>query len=322
MTGIPKPKKTPIYRRWWLWAVAVLTLLTIIAAVAGQRSYKQKQIDSYAYLQEGVSVERRDLKRTITTTGLVSPEQVTLLSPAAGTITELNVASGDEVSKDDLLMKVDVSGRVQEFKAPFDGRIISVSGFEGGTVTPGMTGIEVGYRSSVVSFLASDSEVIDLEVGQPVTMTVPSLDNGKKKYQGEVKTVGVKKQIISAGNGQAETGYPVTVSGDNLPSRIQELVGAGVDLEITTSEKENVIAVLSGAIQYDDNDDPFVYRVPTINDAFIASAAAVEEIGTLLEDVAVSTGFEGDEYIEITSGVRDGDEVLLYVPSAENSSSL
>ncbi|PIW37358.1 MAG: hypothetical protein COW24_00610 [Candidatus Kerfeldbacteria bacterium CG15_BIG_FIL_POST_REV_8_21_14_020_45_12] len=315
MTDIPKPSKMSFYRKWWFWMLMILVVIIVLAVVFGMRASKQSQRDSFDYLKDGVSVERRDLQRTITTTGVLSPEQMTTISPVAGKITELNVKAGDELNKDDVAMVTEVSGRRLELKAPFDGRVIAVNGFVGEDVTPGITGIEYGYRSSVISFLASDSEVLELEPGQTVSVSIPAYDNSKEIFTETVKSVSVKKQIVASGGGQsAETGYLVTVTAENLPEAFRNLVGAGVDLEIITAKKENVLSVLSGAIQYDDNDDPFVYMVPEVNDDFITSAKSAADVADVLGDAVISIDFEADEYTEVTSGLRDGDEVLLYVP--------
>ncbi len=322
MKNIPKPHVTLLYKKWWTWTILVILLIIFFILLSTRSAMEKKKIAEYAYLTEAVSVDYRDIEHTISTTGTLYPEEWTSLTAVGpGTVIEVNKKSGDLVFKDDLIMKIDlIGGGTQEIKAPFDGRVIAITGFPGGEATPGMTGVEVGYQSSSISFLASDSEVIDLEEGQDVTVTVPSYDNGKEEFTEKVRSVSIKKEALSISPAVVpEIGYVVTVSANNLPEKIVDIVGLSVDLEITTKESKDTLSVLSGAIQYNEYDEPFVYIVPTITKAFIEQAKKENTVTNLLETRAVEIGFEGDEYTEITGGIESGENVLLYVPSDTTS---
>lgn len=312
MTVIPKPHRKKFYQRWWFWLLVIIVLIIVLSTIAGIVSYKTAQLAQYNHLKEAVTVEKRDLQRTITTNGFVVPEEVAQISfSLPATVDEVNVQIGDSVSKDEVLAK---AGN-QQLKAPFDGRIIDVKIFKGAAVTPSVPAIEIGYNTSKIEFLASDSEVTELSEGQDVKITIPSNDNGKEEYAGEVSFVGVKKQLISTGVTQSvETGYQVEVVSQELPNEFAQLSGLSVDIEIIVDKKHDALSIAIGAIQYDENDEPFVYLIPQLDESFVKRAKEVEDVTDALKTTEVKTGFEGDEYIEITDGLKDGEEVLLYVP--------
>jgi len=57
-------------------------------------------------------------------------------------------------------------------------------------------------------------------------------------------------------------------------------------------------------IQYNDNDEAYVWLPPVAPDML-----PVEQV--------VTTGFEGDDYIEVTAGLQAGDTIVLNIPQAE-----
>ena len=322
MSGLPKPKKKRFYRRWWFWTLLVLGAVVVLGAVAGAGAFQQAQRDALNYLEETATVEKRNLVKTINTDGEVMAEQSTQLSVATpARVTEVNYQVGDEVNKDDVLVKTDGGEFAgdEEVKAPFDGRVLAVTTFQEDNVAPGVPVVEIGYRSNHVEFIASEAEVIDLEVGQSVRMTVPSFNNGKDEFTGEVKFVDVQKQTVggvaAAAGGTTEQGYLVEVTADNLPEEVRNVIGLSVDLTVEIEEIDDVVSIEPSAIQYDDDDEPFVYLPPTIDDSFIQRAMQAEEITEVLQTRNIEVGFEGDEYYEVEDGLREGEQVLLFIPS-------
>ncbi|MFH1426756.1 MAG: HlyD family efflux transporter periplasmic adaptor subunit [Candidatus Kerfeldbacteria bacterium] len=326
MADIPKPKKKPIYKRWWFWFLIVLAIVLIIGSTIGVGAYRQALLDSYSYLEESVDVQNRTIKKTISTNGTIVPDEVTALYPAgAGTVNEVNVEVGDDVTEGDVLATIDVSAGgptfTQELEAPYDGRVIAMNSFPNDVVSPAEQLVLVAYRSSHIQFLASDSEILNLSVGQEVMITVPTYENGKEVYTGEVEFVDVKKFVPSPAEAAQTTdvGYLVKVSSGDLPEQLTKTLGLSVDLEIVVEERSDTVSVVTGAIQYDTDDQTYVFLVPIIDADFVSRAAGVEDVTVILEKRYIETGFQGDEYIEIIDGLRAGDEVMLYVPTTARS---
>jgi hypothetical protein len=317
---IPKPHgQKKFYRRWWFWLIVVLLPLSggTVALVMLTQSSQPLAVDM---ISDTVTVERRDLKKTVSTTGKVVPEHSEQLSFAiAGQTTAVNYRPGDLVNKDDDLVKIDggsfARAADEVLAAPFDGRILAVETFVDDTVTPGAAVVELGYRSNFIEFTASESEVFDLAVGQAVDITIPSLDDGSAIYRGVIEFIdtvktqaGSASQVAITGQGSSETGFIVQVRPTDVPSEAINLVGLTVDLDVVVAEQADSVAVERAAVQYDEDDQPFVY-LPTTDPTL-----------TALPQQTVALGFEADEYVEITSGLQVADEVVLYIPEANVTS--
>lgn len=322
MSALPQPKKKKFYKRWWFWTILVIGSALVVAISAGTVAYKNSQKEALSYLKEIVSAETRTLKKTISTDGEITAEQSTqLFVSRPGTVTAVNYKIGDEVDKNDILVKTDGGAASdEEIKAPFDGKVLAIYTFEGDVSNGTSPLIEVGYRTNHIEFVASESEVINLRTGQHVGIVVPSYKNGKEEYNGEITFVDVQKQTFAQGSAAtsgavAESGYKVFVSINNLPDEIENIIGMSVDITVDIYETDKVLSLEPSAIQYDENDDAFVYAPPVINDAFAIQASSTQDITELLQKKYIEVGFEGDEYYEITDGLRDGETVLLYIPS-------
>lgn len=316
MANIPQPKKRRFYKQWWFWVVVVIGLAVIASGIATAFQTGNNQLKEYQNLQEGIKVEKRDLQRTVAANGTLEADEQTALSFAAGgTVTDVNVSVGDEVSKNQVIAQT----ALEKLKAPFDGRILALNVFEGQNA--GFTEVVVvGYRSSHVEFFASETEVLELAIGQAATATFPAYNNGREEFAGTVSFVDVQKASAQSALQSSETGYLVKVTVDSLPEEVAAHLGLTADVEVVVGSANGVLSLETGAVQYDEDNEPFVYMVPTLDDAFLAKAQLTDEVNTLLEKKFVTTGFEADDYVEITSGLNEGDEVLLYIPPQVSTS--
>ncbi|MCW1929978.1 MAG: HlyD family efflux transporter periplasmic adaptor subunit [Candidatus Kerfeldbacteria bacterium] len=313
MTQLPTPKKKSLWKRPWLWALLAIIIIVSSVAMLAMRSFTENKKKSLSYLEQTVTVSTGDLERTISATGSVVVDAQQPLFPAiVGTVKEVKVAVGDLVAKDQVLVTLNSS----EIIAPFDGRVLSLSAFDGGSVSPAAPVAVVGYRSTHVEFMASDAEVVELEKGQEAHLSIPSINGGRESYTASVHFVDVQKttSLNSFGGQQAVSGYLVKVSADSLPEELRNRIGLVVDVEIVTDTVSQKTRVDSSAIQYTDEDKPFVYRAPELTEEFYAQAMSAAEITDILEKVEVTVGFEGDDAVEILSGLSVDEKVLLYVP--------
>lgn len=322
---IPQPQRKRWYKRWWIWVCIVLVVCIAGGTVAGKNIIQSQRLSSLAYLKDNVTAKTRDIRKTISTTGTVVPdEQVSLATSGTGTVMAVNVSVGQEVSKGDVLLTIDpdLPGVSKNVEATFDGRILTLSTFVGDRVSPAIPVVEVAYRSNHIEFYASDTEAIELQTGQSVDMTVPSFENGKTIYTGQVSFVDVKKRTAAATSlsQTGQSGFLVKISTGDLPTSVSSIIGLTVDMTIITAERTGVLSIENAAVQYTDTNTPFIYLPVTVDTAFANRAAGVEDVTTLLDKKDITVGFEGDEYTEVTGGLTAGESVLFYVP-AQNSSS-
>lgn len=287
MSQLPPPPSRPWYKRWWLW-VGLVVLLVIGASVTVKVFKAQSNPDTISTSQT-VTAQVRNLTKAVSTTGKVAAEHSESLAyDLPVEITKVSVEPGDTVDDEAVL----VESKFGKLKAPFDGRVIAVNTFVGDTVTPGMAIVEVGYRTNFVDVIASESEVFDIAVGQTVEMTIPTYANGSTTYHGTVEFVDTVKKAVSA----TESGYLVRIRPSDLPDKASTLIGLTVTVRIVVGTKDNVLSVERAAVQYSDADEAYVLTP---------------------EATLVTTGFEGDDYIELVSGVSAGDTIVLDIPKSE-----
>ncbi|MBI4407057.1 MAG: HlyD family efflux transporter periplasmic adaptor subunit [Candidatus Kerfeldbacteria bacterium] len=304
MSQLPKPPTRPWYKRWWLWLFVILLVIAGIA-IAGyiMTAGQATTVDT----SQTITATVRDLTKAVSTNGKVAPEHSEQLAFSfGGKVTAVYFKVGDEVNKDAILAKVGS----QQLKAPFDGRVLAVNTFVGNTATPGVAVFEIGYRTNFVDFIASESEVFDLAAGQQAELTIPTYDNGATTYHGTVELVDTKKttgDVMNAQTGTSESGYLVRIRPTDLPASAANLIGLTINIKVLVEEKLAALSVERAAIQYNDNDEAYVWLPGATPDA-------------LPLEQPVVTGFEGDDYIEIVSGVQAADTIVLNIPQAETGS--
>lgn len=319
MSSIPHQRKKRFYKRRLFWAILVLILLVAGGSAYAIQSSAPKTSD-YDYLTDTVSVERQTVKKTVTTTGVIVPDYTdAIVVPTGGTITELPHGVGDDVDRDELLLKTSTGVVVN---APFSGRITSLNGVIDGQISPTSAVMNFSYRSNHIEFFASENEVIDLQKGQKVRFTIPSYNNGRDEFTGEVSFVDIEKQSggISVTGQAQDSGYKVKVTMNDLPETLSKVLGLTVDMTIDVATKENVAAISTSAIQYDDAGQAFIYEPPVVDEAFVQKAAKTSDVSTLLKRTNIQTGLRGDVNVEILDGLNVGEEALIYVPKTSTGS--
>lgn len=188
--------------------------------------------------------------------------------------------------------------------APISGQVITKTVKAGDKIdrssSSSTSTLAVIYDLSEVTFEMSVDEldVSRVKVGQTVNVTADAIEG--KTFTGKVTNISLQS---SQSNGV--TNYPVTVTldevGDLLP-------GMNVD----------------GTIILDQVDDALMIPVDSLmrgNRVYVKDDSVTEQKGNVpagFRAVEVETGISNDDYVQITSGISEGDEV--YVDSASNTS--
>lgn len=142
-------------------------------------------------------------------------------------------------------------------------------------------------------------DIKNVKVGQSVTITSDAVEG--KRYSGEVSNVSV--------NGTTSGGvttYPVTIVIKDFDEDL--LPGMNIDVEIVTSKATGVLAVPVSAV----NRGGVVY----------VKGDKTEEGDNAPEgfrSVRVETGVYNNQFIEIKSGINEGD--IIYIPQIQAASS-
>jgi HlyD family secretion protein len=171
--------------------------------------------------------------------------------------------------------------------APIAGTVLSVSGAVGATETPGGTAfISVGsVADTQVKAAFSEADVARVAVGQVATIKLP---NQTATVTGKVSSVD------PAGTASSNlVRYAVMIGFDQPPAAL--LYGSSANVTVTTASATNVLYVSTSAVR-------------DVQDG--AGTVTVRANGHD-EPRTVRIGLRGDQYTEITSGLTEGEQVVI-----------
>lgn len=276
---------------------------------------------------------------TATINGCGSSENATLAYKAAedvtassgGTVAAVNVKEGGSVSAgqtivtfasnaandsvqsaEDNLQSAELSMETSQkqlddytITSPIDGTIVDKQIKAGEKVKSGDT-LCVIYDLSYLEMTLSVDEldITQVSVGQEVSITADAVD-------GQTFTGKVTKISMAGTTSNNATTYPVTIRIDNYGDLWP---GMNVDAEIVTAENDNALSIPSTALERGN-------KVLVTSDSPSAANALKDEAPEGYVYVSVETGISNDDYIEITSGLQEGDTVA-YLPFTSNSSAM
>lgn len=180
--------------------------------------------------------------------------------------------------------------------APSAGTIVAIASEVGepiGTTSVGTKGtsgfiILAGLDQFVVTADFAESDVVGISPGQKVSLEFDALPDDPR--EGEVTQVAPFGVVDPSG--ASLTTYEVTISVPNPPAGLR--AGMTAQASITTEERLQVVAA------------PVTALVPT-DDGFIVRVQA--EDGTIT-NVPVEVGIRGGYWVEIVSGLNEGDRVV------------
>ena len=235
-----------------------------------------------------VKAARRDVHGQIGLSATVAPRVWTeLTAPVAGTISDVRVDLGDTVKRGQSLADVrpDAGGATRALTAPYDGVVVARSVHPGAHVAPGGMPIVTVIDDSRLRVLAEVPEVDTplVRVGQDATVVVAAHPN--HTWTGKVARLG---RELSA---QTHT-LPIEIDVDNADRKL--LAGMAAHLHIQVAAHANALTVPRATISLKDG-AAFVFR----------------DAGGRARRVPVALGFEEGDFVEVTQGLADGDEVLL-----------
>ncbi|MCD8373843.1 MAG: efflux RND transporter periplasmic adaptor subunit [Oscillospiraceae bacterium] len=256
-------------------------------------------------------------------------DEATITAKVSGTVSSIVADEGDSVSSGGTIIVMtssDLSEQVTSasesvrtaqlsldsandtldnysFTAPISGTIIDKNYEAGENVESGDTLCVIYDLSYLTMTLSVDElDVSSIAVGQSVEITADAVEG--VTYSGVV----TKVSVAGTASGGVTT-YPVTIRIDETDGL---LPGMTVDATITLESAENVLAVPASALQRGNT-------VLLTADSPSAAGGTANESGYVT--VEVTTGVSSDDYIEITSGLQEGD-VVVYIPTSDSSSNM
>ena len=287
MNRTGKPRRRKALRR-----IILIVILLLLAAGIGWYAYSALKRE-YTVTYDTYSATTGSISNALSFSGnLTLIDSETYTASSSGTVKTIYAGAGDAVRKDDKLLRL---SNGETFTADFDGMVNVLSVAEGDSVYAGDTLVQIAdFNHLKVSFRVDEYDIGDVAVGQACTVTVTALE---KAYESEIASI----DFISASTGNVAyytaTAY-VDVESGALP-------GMQVTVTIPQEEARDVVILKVDALSFD-----------ATNQAYVWMKNASGE----LEQVNVTTGVSNGNYIEITEGLKDGDEVFVESKAEENTS--
>lgn len=223
---------------------------------------------------------------------LKNSETLTASSPA--TVRNVYVAAGDAVRTGDKLVRLSDGETV---KASIDGTVNTLDVAAGDEVTAGQQLCQVAdFATLSVSIRVDEYDIGEVYVGQPCTVTATAQE---QTFEAEISAINYVSQ--SSGNVAYYTATAdVAVSEGIYP-------GMQATITIPKDSVENVVILKMDALSFDRTNQAYVW---------------MKDENDELTQVNVEVGMDNGSYVEIASGLKDGDTVYVEAQEEESASGI
>lgn len=274
--------------------ISILVLTTLVGVVCffiGKKIGLNTDTSSTNKTIEDVTVEKQTIKKTLTATGQIeSSESKKISLDTSYYFDSLCVEEDDMLKKGEKILKY-TNGKY--LTAPYDLVITKINTPQQASKITSSNYIEVSNMSNlVVNIDVNESEISNIEEGQEVEIVLNS--DTSKKYTGKIN------KISSVGNySTSGTTFSVSVS---IKNDGDIKIGMSVSCTISIEKKEDVLAVPVSAVQIN-GDRRYVIVVD----------------GKETKEVDVNTGLSDDSYVEIKSGLTEGEIVRVVTVTKQST---
>lgn len=248
----------------------------------------------------------------------------TVVAAASGTVSELCVKEGSTVRQDDVILRItgkDLDKQAQNaadnlrsaelrmssaernishytIDAPISGTIVDKKVKAGDKLSANDTAMQNLCTIYDMSYLemklnVDELKIRSLEVGQEVDITADAVPG--ETYKGVISSV-----LVAGTTANGSTSYPVTVRIDDMG---ELLPGMNATAKITTASVKNVLALPNAALVRGS------YVLVTKDSPSAANAETSMTAPDGYVYVKVTTGISDDDYIEVKSGLQEGDTI-------------
>src|SRR3990167_7769184 len=231
--------------------------------------------------------------------GFISPEGLERAEADAKAKRASCKAAHSEINQARSRIAVAQAGlRRMVLRAPFDGIVADISGELGEYATPSPPGIPtppaidlIDDRCLFVSAPIDEADAANIKVGQVTRITLDAIKG--KSFAGKVKRIAPYVLELEK---QART-VEVEVEFVEPPTEENLLIGYSADVEIVHASHEKVL------------------RIPT-QTMLEGKRVLLYRADGVLEERKVETGLANWEYTEITSGLNEGDRIVMSLDQA------
>ena len=248
----------------------------------------------------------------------------TIAATASGTVSELCVKEGSTVRQDDVILRITGKDLDKQTKnaadnlraaelqmssaektishytidAPISGTIVDKKVKAGDKLSANDTAMQNLCTIYDMSYLemklnVDELKIRSLEVGQEVDITADAVPG--ETYKGVISSI-----LVAGTTANGSTSYPVTVRIDDMG---ELLPGMNATAKITTASVKNVLALPNAALVRGS------YVLVTKDSPSAANAETSMTAPDGYVYVKVTTGISDDDYIEVKSGLQEGDTI-------------
>ena len=284
--AMPGKKKRKKLRR-----VILILLIVLVLGGAGWILIRQLQ-NQYTVVYQSYNTGRGSISNSLSFSGTMQAiSNVSFTSSSATTVRSVYVKEGDQVFKGDKLVRL-TSGQVIE--SEFDGTVNQLYFHEGDKVVAGDILIQVvDFQHMKVSIRVDEYDISDVHVGTQCRVTTTATN---ETFPCTIDSI----NYVSSSTGNVAyytaTAY-VDVTGTVYP-------GMQVTVTVPQEEASDVVILKADAISFSANNQAFVY---------------MPDASGQMQRVPIGTGVTNGNYVEITSGLNDGDTVYAVAKQEEES---
>lgn len=276
--AVPKQKKRKrLIKKIILWLV-----LLAIAALAVRFILWPKLTAEATITYDKYTARIGTISNALSFSGSVSVKNnETHSAESAATVRQIFVKEEQHVKKDDKLMRLSDGTNI---KASFDGQVNAIGVEVGDEVSMGASLIQiVDFNNMTVSLRVDEYDISSVKVGQACNVTVTALGETFPSTISHINRVSSSMGSTAYYTVTAE----LTVTDNVLP-------GMQATVSIPQEEALDSVILNQSALSFGANNSAYVLMYDETN---------------TLQQVPVELGISNDSYVEITAGLKEGDEV-------------
>ncbi|MFT8315272.1 MAG: efflux RND transporter periplasmic adaptor subunit [Clostridium sp.] len=268
-----------------------------------------------------------DLTKAVTTAqNNLTKAQLSLSTDESADKVDANKVAQDKISvsdAEDQLTTAQTALNSITVTAPIGGLVTAVNNVNGDTVQAGKSVLTIQNMSSLnINVSVDELDINKIALNQKATIKFDAISD--KTYNGTVASIA---QTGTTSN--SVTTYNVVVTISNPDSNIK--LGMNGTATIAVQSKENALVIPAEAL-VETNGQKYV-RVADTSDSSSSSnnsgssnSAATNGNRSSFSNsggklVAIKTGLETENYIEVTEGVKEGDKILVQLPQSTTTNS-
>ena len=263
----------------------VISIITIAVVGIAVTLLMRPKTTSY----ESVDAKMGDITNYYSFSGNVETKnRQTVMSEKVMQISKINVNEGDLVEVGDVLFTTTTG---EQIKSKISGEVMNLTATENAQVMAGTKLLEiVDYNNLEIKVKVDEYDIAALANGKETSVKIGAIN---KDIKGVISSMSKEGQIVNG-----VTFFTATI---DLEKDDSVKIGMSAEVRLINSNATGVVTLPMKAIQFDDNNNPYVLKKGEKN-------AAVK--------TEITTGINDGTTVEVKSGVSS-EETILYTKATK-----